>query len=130
MYERVSIFTACQNYQNVFILVWYFVVMSLIKINTRLNVATKFIFGCEILPSACETKSNFIQGQTALYSVSKYRIIEHNQYNDTNRITNYYIDEFLRQNFQKSIPSLNHYVNLQSDMIISFNLYFLILCCL
>ena len=97
--------------------------MSLTKINTRLNVATKFIFGSEILPSACETKSNFIQGQTALYSVSKYRIIEHNQYNDMNRITNYYIDEFWRQNFQKSIPSLNHYVNLQSEPVpVSYNI--------
>ena len=95
--------------------------MSLIKINTRLNVATKFIFGCEISPSACETKSNFIQGQTSLYSVSKYRIIEHNQYNDTNRITNYNIDEFLRQHFQNSIPSLDCYINLQSNN----NVYFL-----
>ena len=97
--------------------------MSLTKINTRLNVATKFIFGSEILPSACETKSNFIQGQTALYSVSRYRIIKHNQYIDTNRITNYYIDELLRQNFQKSIPSLSHYVHLQLDIIISFYLF-------
>ena len=104
--------------------------MSLIKINTRLNVDTKFIFGCEILPSACETKSNFIQGQTALYSVSKYRIIEHNQYNDTNRITNYYIDEFLRQNFQKSIPSQNHYVNLQSDYTFLDFMLFITLTCI
>ena len=96
--------------------------MSLTKFNTRLNVATKFIFGSEILPSACETKSNFIQGQTALYSVWRYRIIKHNQYIDTNRFTNYYIDELLRQNFQKSIPSLSHYLHLQLDIIISFYL--------
>ena len=131
-HDGIMIFIAYLNYQNIFIPVWYFVVMSLTKINTRLNVATKFIFGSEILPSACETKSNFIQGQTALYSVSRYRIIKHNQYIDTNRITNYYIDELLRQNFQKSIPSLSHYVHLELDIIISFYLFrdiFLSQCC-